>query len=177
MNCILRKIIPVLLLGLFLLIASQADAVTHEKAETVTLQLKWTHQFNFAGYYAAKEKGYYRDAGLDVLIKEGTPGTNFVDEVVSGRAQYGIEMPELLLERHKGKPVVVLAAIFQHSPQILLVLQESGISSPQGVVGRKIMVRKDSSCELMAMLRKEGVAIEQLDITELSWNLNDLIEK
>lgn len=176
MNCIYHTIL-LIVTALSFILPSLCLAASPEKPQEITLQLKWTHQFNFAGYYAAKEKGYYKKAGLDVVIKEGQPGTNFIEEVVSGRAQYGIEMPELLLERHKGKPIVVLAAIFQHSPQIFLALKESGISNPQGIVDKKIMARKDSSAELMAMLVKEGVPIEQLDITELSWDLNDLIEK
>ena len=82
-------------------------------AERVTLQLKWQHQFQFAGYYAALEQGYYRDNGLDVALVEATPQTDVVDEVTAQRAQYGVGTSALLLERSHGKPVVVLAAIFQ----------------------------------------------------------------
>ncbi|MFB0935336.1 MAG: ABC transporter substrate-binding protein, partial [Propionivibrio sp.] len=70
--------------------------------EVVNLQLWWKHQFQFAGYYAALEKGYYRDAGLDVLIHEGTPGKAPVDEVLAGRAEYGAANSEVLLARLKG---------------------------------------------------------------------------
>jgi two-component system sensor histidine kinase/response regulator len=59
---------------------SQASAL-----EEVTLQLKWTHQFQFAGYYAALQQGYYRDAGLDVTIKPATPGKDPVLDVIDGR--------------------------------------------------------------------------------------------
>ena len=61
--------------------ASPASALEH-----VTLQLKWMHQFQFAGYYAAVQQGYYRDAGLNVTIKPATSGTDPVLEVLKGKA-------------------------------------------------------------------------------------------
>ncbi len=78
--------------------------------ERVTLQLKWKHQFQFAGYYAAIEKGFYHDSGLDVVLKEGLPGVSNTDEIIAGRADYGIDMPNLLIERQKGKAVDSVAA-------------------------------------------------------------------
>ncbi|NOZ68251.1 MAG: ABC transporter substrate-binding protein [Deferribacteres bacterium] len=101
----------ILVIGLILLLPA-ASAGAARPLERVTLQLKWRHQFQFAGYYAAVERGYYREAGLEVVLKEGRRGMSFVEEVVSGRADFGTEMPVLLLKRLQGRPVVVLAAIF-----------------------------------------------------------------
>ncbi|MGE6110837.1 ABC transporter substrate-binding protein, partial [Aeromonas salmonicida] len=92
--------------------------------DPIVLQLKWHHQFQFAGYYAAIAQGYYRDAGLDVRLREAGPGTDVVDEVVSGRAHYGVGSSDLLLDRQRGQPVVVLATPFQHSPLVLLARAE-----------------------------------------------------
>ena len=95
-----KKIAFSLLLGLFssgFLILPAPDA-----AETVKLQLKWKHQFQFAGYYAAIEKGYYAEEGLDVTLLEGKPGGNEIEEVLSGRANFGVGMADVLLERLKG---------------------------------------------------------------------------
>ena len=86
-------------------------------AETVSLQLKWSHQFQFAGYYAAIEKGFYREEGLDVILREGLPATNLINEVTGGNADFGVDNTSLLIERDRGKSVVVLAAIFQHCPE------------------------------------------------------------
>ena len=94
------------------------------------LQLKWTHQFQFAGYYAALEQGYYRAAGLDVRLKpNGQDGISVspVEEVLNGHAQYGISNSGLVKVYLEGKPVVVLAAILQHSAVAWLVLERSGI--------------------------------------------------
>jgi two-component system sensor histidine kinase/response regulator len=142
----------------------------------IVLQLKWFHQFNFAGYYAAVEQGYYAEAGLNVVIKEGQPGMDFIDEVVSGRANFGVEMPELLIARNQGKPVVVLAAIFQHSPQIMLSRADSQIKSPHNLINKRVMWRFDSAAELRAMLASEHVALDDINFMELSWDINDLIE-
>src|SRR5210317_1258875 len=128
------------LVGLTLFFAMKGSAADRQDLEPLILQLKWRHQFNFAGYYAAKEKDYFKEAGLDVTIKEGLPGIDFIDEVVQGRADYGIEMSDLVLARAQGKPVVVLAAIFQHSPYVLLTKKSSGITSPQTAVGKSVMM-------------------------------------
>ena len=147
------------------------SAASDKKIDRVILQLKWIHQFNFAGYYAAVEKGFYKEAGLEVTIKEGQPGMDFVDVVTSERADYGVEMPELLIARHNGKPVVVLAAIFQHSPQIILARADSGIKSPHNLIGKKVMWRFDSAAELRAMLINEKISLEQIEFMKLSWNI------
>src|ERR1700751_5346814 len=64
---------------------------SHAKAlETESLQLKWLHQFQFAGYYQALEQGFYRQAGLQVEIREGGPGTVVSEAVERGRADFGV---------------------------------------------------------------------------------------
>jgi ABC-type nitrate/sulfonate/bicarbonate transport system substrate-binding protein len=143
----------------------------------VVLQLRWLHAFQFAGYYAAKAQGYYREAGLDVVFAEGSPGQSPVDEVTSGRAQYGVGNSEILLHRLQGERVVVLAVIFQHSPSVLLMRGDSGIESPQDLAGKRVMLRKGiDSAELLAMLRDEGVTDDRLQRMDLSFNLDDLVE-
>ncbi len=144
--------------------------------EVVNLQLRWKHQFQFAGYYAALEKGYYRDAGLDVLIHEGTPGKAPVDEVLAGRAEYGAANSEVLLARLKGSPVVALAVVFQHSPSVLLARADSGIRTPHDLVGRKVMLmggRHDT--DFYAMFLREGIRPESIDIRPSSYEIEDLI--
>ncbi len=157
--------------GIFFPVPSMAAA----PFEKVSLQLKWMHQFQFAGYYAAIEKGYYRDVGLDVTLKEAHPGMDVTEEVVSGRAEYGIEMPGLLLKRQKGYPVVVLAAIFQHSPEALIVLKDSGVTGIHDLIGKPVMLSHYGAVESRAMLYDEGIQIENLNIIEHSWDIGDLI--
>ena len=79
----------------------------------INVQLKWRHQFQFAGYYAAIEQGFYQEAGFDVNLKESNAQINPVDEVLSGRADYGIANSELVLYHLNGEPVMAIAAIIQ----------------------------------------------------------------
>jgi len=141
----------------------------------VTLQLKWTHGFQFAGYYAAQEKGYYKAAGLDVRLLEATPRTDVLGEVLSGRADFGVGMSGLLLARKAGQPVVVLAAVFQHSPLVLLTRRDSSVRSMADLAGRKVMIERGSD-ELLAYLRREQVPVDGLRQVEHSFDINDLVE-
>ena len=141
----------------------------------VDLQLKWQHQFQFAGYYAAQEQGYYRDAGLEVAIHEAGPGIDAVQEVVSGRAQFGVGSSALLLSRQQGLPVVVLAAVFQHSPFILMAKAGTGITAGQDFVGKRVMIEPHAD-ELVAYLRKEGVSEKDMTLLPQTFNPMDLID-
>lgn len=142
--------------------------------DTVTLQLKWRHQFQFAGYYAAKEKGYYREAGLDVNIVEAIPGIDPIDNVLSGKAQYGVGTSSLLLLRSSGKPVVALGVIFQHSAYILLARQDSPTQSIHDLVGKRLMLEPQSE-EVLAYLKKEGIPLKSITLVEHSYDPRDLI--
>ena len=144
--------------------------------ERVAIQLKWKHQFQFAGFYAALEKGFYDESGLEVSIIEGGPGTDFIEAVLTGKAQFGIEMPDLLLRRAKGDPVVALASIFQHTPIALMSLSESNIRTPQDLVGRNIMLRPESNADLRAMIANEGIDLGSINITPHSFDLDDLVQ-
>ena len=108
--------------------------------EAIDLQLRWHHQFQFAGYYAAVEKGFYQDEGLQVTLHAGGTEHQPASEVLAGRAQYGVGNSEVLFERLKGKPIVALAAIFQHSASVLLTRKDSNITSVHGLVGKKAML-------------------------------------
>ena len=123
----------------------------------VTLQLKWTHAFQFAGYYAALEQGYYRDAGLDVTLQPAAPGTDVVARVVAGQADFGVGSSGLLLERKAGQPVVALAVIFQHSPLVLLARLDNPDASIHDLVGGRLMLEPHAE-ELLAYLKREGIA-------------------
>ncbi len=160
-----------LLIALFVAITARAD---NEPLEVVNLQLKWLHQFQFAGYYAAKEKGFYRDVGLDVNIIEATPGIDPVQQVVAGHAEYGVGTSELLLNRYRGEPVVVLGVIFQHSPLSVITLQSSGLDHVHKLVNRRLMIEPNSA-ELLAYFYKEGFTEKAFNLQSHSFDINDLL--
>ena len=144
--------------------------------DAVVLQLKWYPQFQFAGYYAALEKGFYKNAGLDVELRPYDKGIEPVQEVLSGRADFGVGTSEVLLQRLAGKPVRVGAVIFQHSPSVLLILLESGIQSLHDLAGRRVMISQEFDLDIWAMLINEGLAKDQIEPARpLTWDIEELI--
>lgn len=101
--------------------------------DKVVLQLKWEHEFQFAGYYAALWQGYYDEAGLDVEIRpaSGPDGALKapVKELVSGEADFAIGALDILVHRDRGEDLVVLAPIFQRSPHSVFALPGTDLNS------------------------------------------------
>lgn len=138
----------------FLLLVGNAAAV-----EKVSLQLKWHHQFQFAGYYAALEQGYFAAEGLQVELRERDLNANNILQVLNGEADYGIADSVLLLYQEQGAGLRIVAPIFQHSPNVIITLASSGIASPQDLVGRRVRLYNNETegFPIMAMLAEQGV--------------------
>lgn len=145
-------------------------------ADKVSVQLQWADQFQFAGYYIAKEKGFYRDAGLDVTLHKFDPKKLTVDEVMSGRSTYGIGRSSLLIDRMKGKKIVALAAIFQNSPFVLLSKKSLDIKTPRDLIGKRVMMTEDfqDTISVRAMLSSQGLSLNDLKIIQHSYNPLDI---
>ena len=143
-------------------------------AEHVILQLNGAHSFQFAGYYAAKEQGYYREAGLDVEIKESDSSIDLISKVTSDQAQFGIGDSTLLLARHAGQPVVALAVIFQHSPQVLIARQEQSTQDIHSLLGKRIGLAQHTG-ELSAFLQQAGLPAEYYIRQEYHQDYTDLM--
>lgn len=159
---------------ILVLVLSSANVATAK--DIITLQLKWHHQFQFAGYYAALSQGYYQDENLDVRITEGGINADVLNLVLSGAAQYGIGDSDILLARTQGKPVVAIASVFQHSPYVLLSLRKSNINQPRDLIGKRIMLSNNQGAtQFKAMMHKQGIDLNQVTILPHSWNLQDLI--
>ncbi len=163
--------LPVLLLSPPIFAATSAQPL-----QPVTLQLKWKHQFQFAGYYAALEKGYYREAGLDVQIMEGGPEHPPVPTVINGGADFGVSNTQLLLDRSHGAPVVALAAVIQHSPLSMVVRLDSGIRTVKDLAGRKLMIGPDDA-ELLAYFKHSGLNENSFQRQKHSQDIVDLINR
>ncbi len=159
---------------LFILLASSLFA----SGSKVSLQLHWKHQFQFAGYYIAKERGFYKDVGLDVEIKEYKSGTDVVREVISGKSTYGIGRSSILIERNKNKPIVLFGALFQKSP-LVLISTNPNIKRLNDLVDKKVMITNDAknSASILAMLLSEGIDSDQYIAQKHSFDYKDLINK
>lgn len=142
----------------------------------IKLQLLWHHQFEFAGFYVAKQKGFYKEAGLNVEIIEAKPDTNVTDEVVSKRADFGIHNTTLILDRYAGSDVSIVSTMFQHSPLALAFSNISDIKSIADLKNKTIMIGGDGA-EIIAMLKKEGLEENSYKIIPHNYNPKALTQK
>jgi signal transduction histidine kinase/ABC-type nitrate/sulfonate/bicarbonate transport system substrate-binding protein len=171
-----------ILLILFLFVSLvQAQTIVDKKSNTelqkVSLQLHWKYEFEFAGFIAAKEKGFYRDAGLDVTLKEFQNGIDIIDDVVSGKSTYGVYNSNTLLEYLEGKPIVLLASFFKRSALVLITQKD--IKTPKDLIGKKIMSSsaKDMKLNFKAYLDGYGVKLNDLHLVPNSFNVQDFADK
>jgi NitT/TauT family transport system substrate-binding protein len=112
---------------------------TAQAADTVTIQLKWVSQAQFAGYFVAKEKGFYKDAGLDVTIKPGGPDVAPPQVIAGGGADVVVDwMPSALASREKGVPLVNISQTFKKSGLELTCRADTGIKKPADFKGKTI---------------------------------------
>ncbi len=142
----------------------------------VTLQLRWDHNFIFAGFYAAVEKGFYNELGLEVQFIEGSATTSSVDEVVAGNAQFGISNSKILIDRFKGKPVVALATIFQHSPLILLTRKDTDVKNLHDLVGKRVFFNKTRDVEIAASFIGEGIPFTKLQFVDRKYSIDNYFD-
>ncbi len=120
----------------FSLAASSALA-----ADEVTLQLKWVTQAQFAGYYVAKDKGFYEEEDLDVTILPGGPDIAPTQVIAGGGADVTVEwMPAALAAREKGLPLVNIAQPFKSSGMMLTCWKDAGIAAPEDLKNRTLGV-------------------------------------
>lgn len=156
--CRLAAQAVLMLTAILVLLATSCQGET----KTVVLQLRWDNQFQFAGYYCAKWQGFYDAEGLNVLIKPAVTEAGIVSaikEVAAGRVDFGIGASDILIERDKGTPLVVLASIFQHSAAGFFTRSDTTINKPSDFLKLKVARRVNDliDVELQAMLLAEGI--------------------
>jgi len=121
--------------------AAAAASPSARAADPVTIQLKWVTQAQFAGYYVAKDKGFYKEADLDVTIKPGGPDIAPEQVLAAGGADVVVDwMPAALAAREKGVPLVNVSQTFQRSGLMLTCLKSSGVKTPADFPGHTLGV-------------------------------------
>jgi class 3 adenylate cyclase/ABC-type nitrate/sulfonate/bicarbonate transport system substrate-binding protein len=141
--------------------------------EQVSLQLKGKHQFQFAGYYAAIEKGFYRDGGLEVELREGGPDVS-AGTAAAGGADFGICTTSILVNPLERANSVVLGVIFQHSAAVILVPHRAGIRAVSELKGHRLMDVPGSD-DIAAMLKHEGIDYASLPRVTYAGDPRDLL--
>jgi len=128
-------------LGAAVTLGVSLAAMPADAADKVTLQLKWVTQAQFAGYYVAKDKGFYDEVDLDVEIKPGGPDIAPPQVIAGGGADVIIDwMPSALASREKGVPLVNIAQPFKKSGMMLTCRKDTGITSPEDFKGKTLGV-------------------------------------
>ncbi|ELR65156.1 diguanylate cyclase (GGDEF domain) with PAS/PAC sensor [Photobacterium marinum] len=166
------------LLSLFISMCLLALAAPSAATESVSIQLRWLHQAQFAGFYMAKEKGFYHDAGLDVTILPGGNNKVPIKEVLNGNADFGVGNTEVLVAYGRGFPVTALGAVFQLSPSILMANADSDIQTIHDLVGKRVMMFSGTEdAELILLLSRNHISLTDLEQITTSANINDLLSE
>lgn len=174
----MKKLTTAMLAGAFALAASHALA-----ADKVTLQLKWVTQAQFAGYYVAKDKGFYEEENLDVEIKPGGPDIAPPQVLAGGGADVIVDwMPSALATRENGLPVVNIAQPFKSSGLMLTCLAEHGIKSPADFPGNILGTWFfGNELPLFSWMSKLGYAVDGSEggvtIQKINFNVDPLLQK
>jgi len=150
---------PPLLFVILLVLSSLFACQAKQPVDKVRLQLKWIDQAQFAGYYVALEKGFYREEHIDLEIVPGGPGLDYFDALESGQVDIAVVRPEgIFIERQEGNPVKAFATIFQINPYLMVSLKESGITSPGDFPGKTVALQgTNADAQFEAMLLNLGV--------------------
>lgn len=173
MKTISNKFFIALTCGLICLICDVSSA---QKLTPIRLQLKWYNQFQFAGYYAAQIKGFYKKEGLSVTIIEGGKNISPIGVISAGKAEFGIFDPEILFKNPKSHPLVAISAILQTSPYGVLSKPKSNIRRPADLVGKRIRVGSDQGWNIFkAIMLKEGISIQNTSVMPRTKDSEELL--
>lgn len=169
--------------AVFMCLAGCGERAGLNLRERATVQLKWVHQAQFAGFYAAQENGLYTRENLQVDFLEGGEEVDVVGSLLSGKAQFAVLSPEdVLVRRSAGAPLVAVAALFRRSAVVYAVKKGSGIGRLSDFRGRAAAVsgRKDSVCEFeyqfRALLKRAGLPESEVDFLPYDASYKEFIE-
>jgi NitT/TauT family transport system substrate-binding protein len=155
-------------------------ALAAHAAEKVSVRLKWIPQAQFAGFYVAKAKGFYSDAGLDMTINPGGPNINVETLVASGADTFGLASGTegSLYAREKGLPLVTIAMSQQMTPFAFVTYDDSGIKSVKDFKGKKVAVWfTGPQYTLYSLLAHEGVDRKDVQIVAQPFSMQPYIDK
>lgn len=157
------KFLRIVPLFYFLFYWGIANGQNSSASNHVRIYLGWTHQFQFAGYYMAKELGYYSEAGLnvDLIPFDGSLGST---SILSDKYEYGVASAGQLIGSQDHNKLVVVAPVFQQSPLSLLVRRDSEINILKDLEGKKV----GSGNEIKAMLNIAGVELDSIEFAQVT---------
>jgi len=146
--------------------------------EPVTLQLQWVTQAQFAGYYVALDKGWYREEGIDLTIDPGGPDLVPADLVLAGRADFGTGLlADLVVAVQQGKPVISVAQVQQLNGLLLIAFKSSGIAAPADFAGKRVGVWLGAwEAQFDALMAKEGLTTDEFSLISQGFTMDPFLE-
>ncbi|MFL2789000.1 MAG: ABC transporter substrate-binding protein, partial [Paracoccaceae bacterium] len=170
----MRKLITYTTSVLFALTASLANA-----ADDVTIQLKWVTQTQFAGYYVAQDKGFYKEEGLNVTIKAGGPDIGPMSVLAGGGADVAVDwMPSALAAREKGFDAVNIAQPFKSSGMMLVCRKDRGVNTVADLKGKNLYVwYYGNEWPFLSWMNKLGLKPDQdISVFKQGWDILPLTQ-
>jgi polar amino acid transport system substrate-binding protein len=147
----------------FLLINVLLITSSYASKDSVTLQLQWKHQFQFAGYYMAKEKDFYDEVNLDVKLLEYKMDVTILDNVLNGKVNFATGRSSLIIDRSKGKKVVLLSSILQSSPIAMVSKKFANINTIEDFKNKTISITdQEAHSSLYPLLLSKSIDFKSL---------------
>jgi len=160
-----------------LIFITLASANAQSTSNKINLRLKWAYQAQFAGYLVAQQKGFYKDAGLDVNIEPGGPDLTPYRNVASGIDDIGIgTISQILTSRSNNLPLVAIAQIFQDSPNRFVLKGKNRISSLADLKGKKVGLWMDGDeVEFISMLKTVGLTLKDVQVVPQKMSIDPFL--
>ena len=150
-----RMILILIPLSLLVMLLPACAPEPKASPDLVTVQLKWVHQAQFAGFYAAEEEGYYAEEDIEVTFKPGGVGVDIYEGISKGELDFSVVGADsLFVKRAEGLPVKAIATIYRINPFVMVAFADSGIQSPRDFVGRTVSLSGGyDEAQYLAMLK------------------------
>lgn len=156
-----------------------SDAVSHDipgDHKNIKVRLRWQHQFQFAGVYAAQMKGFYAKRGLEVEAIESTTTDGPINAVLTGKADYGIAGTDLIVSRSRNQPILIVAALLQHSPYVIVSEKSKNIKTPADLIGKKLMIAEElGAVQLKSLLKKLEIPLDNIQFVQHTWKNESIL--
>ena len=159
-------------------IAAPGARAAEKPLDKVTLALHWLAQCQFAGYFVALEKGYYRQQGIEMTIRTGAADTNNIQQVTAGAADFGTRrLADVIGVVDKGAPVISVAQILRSSGMVLVVRADSGINHPRDFANKRISIwLSGKEIQFYALMNQVGVDISKLKVSPMQYSVKPFLD-
>ncbi len=149
-----------------------------ESLTPVTLNLQWVTQAQFAGYYVALDKGWYKEEGLDLTIRPGGPDLSAIDAVRVGTAQFGTSLlADVIVGSQQSNDLKSIAQIQQTNGLLLLAKKSSGINQPKDFAGKKVGVWLGNwEAQFDALIAKEGLNSNDFTLVSQGFSMDAFLK-